>query len=97
MKKVRFRAARLTSRDVFDLAAVGRSDPGIVDVLARETGGALPRLRAVILARSRSHPRIDRDVRPTEASADLASEAYDRSIAIVDAATEALQPRHTSE
>ena len=46
VKKIRFRSARFTARDLFDLAAVARATPAIVNVLASEVADALPRLES---------------------------------------------------
>ena len=50
VKKIRYRSARFTARDVFDLAVVARAAPAIVEVLASEVADALPRLKSVIEA-----------------------------------------------
>lgn len=89
VKKVRFRSARFTARDVFDLAAVARATPAIVDVLASEVADALPRLKAVLQARSGTQDVLRSELRPTKEFEDLLATAHDDAIRIVEAALEA--------
>lgn len=53
VKKVRFRSARFTARDVFDLAAVADACPGLVGVLAREVSDAIPRAQEAVEVQAR--------------------------------------------
>jgi hypothetical protein len=66
VKKIRFRSARFTTRDIFDLAAVGKTEPKIISVLASEVYDALPRLKTVIQERSRISTRLGIEIRPTK-------------------------------
>lgn len=93
VKKIRFRSARFTARDVFDLAAVARAAPAIAEVLAAEVADALPRLKAVIQARPVSKDSLRSELRPTNEFEDLAATAYDSALRIVDAAIEAGRPK----
>jgi hypothetical protein len=93
VKKIRFRSARFTTRDVFDLAAVARTAPTIVDVLASEVADALPRLKAVIQARPVTKDLLRSELRPTKEFEDLVAISYDGAIKIVDAAIEAARPK----
>lgn len=43
VKKIRFRSARFTARDIFDLAAVGEGSPTLPETLASEVPDALER------------------------------------------------------
>jgi Nucleotidyl transferase AbiEii toxin, Type IV TA system len=89
VKKIRYRSARFTARDVFDLAAVARAAPAIVEVLASEVADALPRLKAVIQADPVSKGLLRSELRPTKEFEDLVTIAHDSAIRIVDAAIEA--------
>jgi hypothetical protein len=82
-KKVRYRAARFAARDVFDLAAVGRRHPKIVETLAAEVADALPRLEAVVEARRANDPDMSGAVRATLEFADLVSSAYAEALDII--------------
>ncbi len=93
VKKIRFRSARFTARDIFDLAAVARATPAIVDVLAYEVADALPRLKAVLQARSESRDSLRNELRPTKEFEDLLPVAHVDAIRIIDAAIEAGRPR----
>jgi Nucleotidyl transferase AbiEii toxin, Type IV TA system len=93
VKKIRFRSARFTARDVFDLAAVARTAPALVDVLASEVADALPRLKAVIQAGPMSKDPLRSELRPTKEFEDLVAIAHNSAIRIVDAAIEAGRPK----
>ncbi len=86
VKKIRYRSGVFTSRDIFDLAAVGRVEPNIATVLAKETIDALPRLQAVITARHETHPVLGAEIRPRKPFEDLRTEAYHEAEALVRAA-----------
>lgn len=92
VKKIRYRSARFTARDVFDLAAVARAAPAIIEVLASEVADALPRLKAVIQASPRRKDLLRSELRPTKEFEDLVAVAHDSAIRIVDAAIEAARP-----
>ena len=93
VKKIRFRSAEFTARDIFDLAAVARATPAIVNVLASEVADALPRLKAVIQARSGSQGFLRSELRPTKEFEDLLATAHDDAIRIVEAAIGAGRPK----
>ncbi len=86
VKKIRFRAAQFTSRDVFDLAAVGRHHARLSHVLASEVADALPRLKAVVAARAQNPAALAAGVRPTAAFQDLCATAHEEALAAIDAA-----------
>ena len=88
VKKIRFRSATFTSRDIFDLAAVGKCDPAIVGILASEVYDALPRLRTVIHERSKLRGRLGMEIRPTKKFEGLIDTAFSDAIEVVDAAIE---------
>lgn len=92
VKRIRFRSARFTARDIFDLAAVARATPAIVDVLASEVADALPRLKAALQARPESPDSLRNELRPTKEFEDLLAVAHVDAIRIVDAAIEAGRP-----
>jgi hypothetical protein len=92
VKKIRYRGAQFTTRDIFDLAASGQIDPHLFKVLAQETYDALPRLRTAIVARHKVRPSIAADVRPTTKFTDLTNTAYQKAVKIVDAALDAGRP-----
>lgn len=83
VKKIRFRAASFTARDIFDLAAVARAKPAIVETLAVEVADALPRLKAVIEARSKKLGELGRQIRPTDSFAGLLSTATADAMRVV--------------
>lgn len=87
VKKIRFRAAQFTSRDIFDLAAVGRHDNRLAKVLAAEVADALPRLRAVIEARRARQIAMSAEIRATPAFIDLLDRACDEALGVIDAAS----------
>ena len=93
VKKIRFRSARFTARDVFDLAAVARAVPAIVEVLASEVADALPRLKVVIQTSKAGKDSLGSELRPTKQFEDLVVTAHDRALRIVDAAIEAGRPK----
>ena len=45
IKKIRYRSAKFTPRDVYDLAAVTQERPALARIMAEETADALPRLQ----------------------------------------------------
>jgi len=92
VKKIRYRGAQFTTRDIFDLAAAGRTEPLLFKVLAQETYDVLPRLKAVVIARHKVRPDLDGDIRPTTQFNDLAKIAYQKAMMIIDAAIDAGKP-----
>ncbi len=93
VKKIRFRSATFTSRDIFDLAAVGKCEPAIVGILASEVYDALPRLRTVIHERSKLRGRLGMEIRPTKKFEGLIDMAFSDAIEVVDAAIDAGRPK----
>jgi hypothetical protein len=89
VKKIRFRSGTFATRDIFDLAAVGNSNPSIVNVLATEVYDALPRLMTVIQERAKSPNRLRTDVRPTKPFESLINTAFTDAIKIVNTAIHA--------
>jgi len=89
VKKIRFRSGTFTTRDIFDLAAVGNSDPSLIGVLAAEVYDALPRLKTVIQERSKSPNRMAMEIRPTKPFEYLIDTAFPDAIKIVHAAIDA--------
>ena len=86
VKKVRYRSGSFTPRDIFDLAAAGRGEPGLARTLSLETPDALDRLKAVIEARRARGPQLAPEVRPTNDFTDLLGSAYEEALQIIDAA-----------
>lgn len=86
VKKVRFRAASFTARDIFDLAAVARAEPGLVKTLAVEVADALPRLKAIIEARAKRPGDFQREIRPRDGFVDLLATASGAAMSIVECA-----------
>jgi hypothetical protein len=98
VKKIRYRSGSFTSRDIFDLAAVGRVDATIVKILSQETRDALPRLQTVIAARRAAHPVLGDEIRPTSKFEDLRITAYREASAIILAALggrDTIQPKRS--
>jgi hypothetical protein len=89
VKKIRFRSGTFTTRDIFDLAAVGNRDPSIINVLASEVYDALPRLKTVIQERSKLPNRLGTEIRPTKQFEALIDTAFPDAINIVNAAINA--------
>jgi hypothetical protein len=86
VKKVRYRSGSFTQRDIFDLAAVARREPGLAGTLSIETPDALGRLKVVIEARRARDPQLAPEVRPTNDFTDLLESAYTEALQIIDAA-----------
>ncbi|GEO98980.1 nucleotidyl transferase AbiEii/AbiGii toxin family protein [Methylobacterium haplocladii] len=77
VKKIRFRAARFTARDVFDLAAVANVRPGLAKLLAQEVSDALQRTcEALELQAARGTEALAQSIVPTPSSAGLVAEAF---------------------
>ncbi|MGU3540898.1 nucleotidyl transferase AbiEii/AbiGii toxin family protein [Methylobacterium sp. A54F] len=77
VKKIRFRSARFTARDVFDLAAVAKLSPELPGILAREVPDALARtLEALDFQAARGTTALARSVIPTAWTRNLAGEAF---------------------
>ena len=84
VKKVRFRSARFTARDVFDLAAVADACPGLVGVLVREVSDAIPRAQEAVEVQAR------RGIDALAASVILSRPDVDRFSGVVDTARRTL-------
>lgn len=77
VKKIRFRSARFTARDVFDLAAVAEARPDLSATLAGEVPDALARtLESLDLQAKRGAEALARSVTPTPASAGILQDAF---------------------
>lgn len=77
VKKIRFRSARFTARDVFDLAAVARTRPGLSAILALEVPDALHRTRESLdLHARRGLDALGASISPTASFSGLIHEAF---------------------
>lgn len=77
VKKIRFRSARFTARDVFDLAAVANVRPGLAKLLAQEVSDALQRTsEALELQAARGTEALAQSIVPTPSSAGLVTDAF---------------------
>ncbi len=77
VKKIRFRSARFTARDVFDLAAAARARPALAEVMAREVPDALERtLESLEHQARRNSDTLAHSIIPTAHAADLIAEAF---------------------
>ena len=83
VKKVRYRGSRFTERDVFDLAAVARTDGNLAGTLAEEVPDMLARLQAILDARSRAGMDIGGSIRPMPGFERLAETALDDARQVV--------------
>jgi Nucleotidyl transferase AbiEii toxin, Type IV TA system len=87
IKKIRYRSATFTDRDVFDLAAAARAEPALSNLLAKEVADVLPRLRTVIQAKLQTYPAtIRKNIRPTAAFLPLIETAASEALMLIDAA-----------
>ncbi len=88
VKKIRFRSARFTARDVFDLAAVANARPGLAALLAQEVADALLRTReALELQAARGTEALAQSIVPTPSSAGLVAETFSIGRRVLDDAT----------
>lgn len=78
VKKVRFRSARFTARDVFDLAAVAAARGGLADILARDVPDAIARTQESLeLQAKRGQDALVRSVMTTPSGAERLEDAFD--------------------
>lgn len=78
VKKLRFRSATFSARDVFDLAAVAIAYSDLASVLAEEAGDTLPRVReAVRIHRMEGAEALGRSVKVTARGRNLLPLVFD--------------------
>ncbi|KQT18695.1 hypothetical protein ASG40_16675 [Methylobacterium sp. Leaf399] len=89
VKKIRFRSARLTARDVFDLAAVAATHNGLAETLARDVPDALARTRESLeLQASRGQDVLARSVVPTPSGRAYLDDAFGMARRVLAAAAD---------
>lgn len=88
VKKMRFRSARFTARDAFDMAAVAVAREGLADILAREVPDTIARTRESLeLQAKRGHEALMRSVVTTPTGAARLDDAFDRARDVLDRAS----------
>jgi hypothetical protein len=76
-KKLRYRAASFKLRDVFDLAAVGKYQPGLAQVLAEEVPDVLDRaIEATEFRQSQGIEALAKVIIPGERTKDILPDAF---------------------
>jgi hypothetical protein len=87
VKKIRYRSATFTSRDIFDLAAASRANPHLAMTLAHEVADVLPRLKSVIKTTSAGHPTAIREsIRAMPEFQPLLDTAAAEALAVIETA-----------
>lgn len=77
VKKMRYRAATFTARDVFDLAVVYSRRPNLISVLAEEVSDRLPAVRErVRLHAFRGVSALEQQIAPTEFGRTILPEVF---------------------